>query len=711
MTGHATFRCTNGTGRRIRGACCRAFILLAALTGIARAEAPVFKNWDCLRCLSAEGWELDVQGGPAYVSDDAFAFGDYTGLDSQGLYLFGDIFGRYRGENSNYMTFQGYARGPDSSAFFLQGGKQSLYELRASYQAIPRRFSDATVTPYRSDGAGRLTLPQNWERAPTTGQMTTLSSTAAPVAIGRDWDIYGFGFDVNPNQRWKLRADYTRRERSGTERQSGSFVFNATELAVPVDYATDDLEAAVSYSADGWQATLTYFGSVFSNDTASLTFDNPYTAAPGVDTGQLARPPDNESHQVALAGSMLLPARTTVNGQLSIGRMSQNEPLQPYTTNALLPVNPLPVASAGAEVDTLNLNVRAVTSPWAKVTLEGELRYHEFDNQTPVNLYDYVITDTVPAPAAAASAAYDYERRDLKLRGEYRVKAGMKLFAGFDNRRFERDRQDRGRTTTNNLWFRLRTRLGRYADLDVDLFSEDRDGSTYTAVATPASPENPLMRKYNMADRQREGVRLRGSVYGGERTDFGWEVEYSEDDYDSSMIGLSESEYLRFGADFTHLFTAAASVYTSLYNEQIETDQRNSQTFSTPDWAATTDDRFVTAMMGVVYPELFGPVDASVEFTWSRSVGQIRNDTSGLPTAFPDLRSTRRNVKLGLSYPFSESLSLGFDYFFEGFDSDNWALDGVSPDTIPNLLALGANARNYNANVFYFSVRYQFQRF
>jgi len=82
-----------------------------------------------------------------------------------------------------------------------------------------------------------------------------------------------------------------------------------------------------------------------------------------------------------------------------------------------------------------------------------------------------------------------------------------------------------------------------------------------------------------------------------------------------------------------------------------------------------------------------------------------------LPTSFPDLRSTRQNVKLGLSYPFSESLSFGFDYFFEGLDSDDWALDGVSPDTVPNLLALGAQAWNYNANVFYFSVRYQFQRF
>jgi MtrB/PioB family decaheme-associated outer membrane protein len=579
--------------------------------------------------------------------------------------------------------------------------------LRASYQSIPRRVFDTTVTPYLGNGTAQLTLPSNWVRAPTTGQMTALAATAAPVAIGWDWDIYGFGFDVSPAQRWNLRADFTRREREGLARSSGSFVFSAVEFAAPVDYATDDLEVDLSYSADIWQASLTYFGSVFSNGNDSLTWDNPYTSSSGADTGQLALSPDNESHQVALAGSVVLPARTTLNGQLSLGRMTQDEALLPYTTNALLATSPLPATSTGGEVDTLNLNVRAVTSPWPKVSLEGELRYNEFDNQTPVNPYDYIVTDTVPGTFAPASTAYDYERRDIKLRGEYRVKSGMKLYAGFDNDRFERNMQDRNRTTTNRLWARLRTRLGATADLDVDLFTEDRDGSTYSVIDNPAAPENPLMRKYNMADRKRDGVRLRGSVFAGERSDFGWELEYSEDTYDNSSIGLKESDYFRVGADFSYLFNQSASVYVSLYDEQIGTEQAGSQSFSLPDWAATTEDDFTTATVGLAYPELLGPVDFKFEYTWARSVGESINNTGGLQTPFPDLRSTRQNLKLGFSYSYSQSLSFGFDYLFEGLDNDDWSLDGVDPDTVSNLLALGADSWNYNASVFYLRVRYQ----
>ena len=684
-----------------------ALVLLITLARVAQAQETVNEVWDCRTCPSGAVWEVDIDLGPAYVSDDAFPFGNYTGLDEKGWYLFGDFFGTYRDDDANYFSFEGYARGDKSNALFLKGGKQSLYELRASYQAIPRRMFDTTVTPYLGSSTGTLTLPTNWVRAPTTQQMTALQSTLEPVPIGWDWDVVRLGFDLSPTQRWKINTDYTRTERVGLRRSSGSFFFDAVEFAAPVSYKSDDLELAVSYAADSWQASLSYFGSVFDNDNESLTWDNPYTSPVGADTGELALPPDNESHQVSLAGSVLLPARTTLNGQLSVGHLNQNADLLPYATNMSLPTSPLPVSSADAEVDTLNVNIRAVSSPWTRVTLEGELRYNEFDNKTAINTYDYIVTDTVPAGVPVPNSAYDYERRDIKLRGEYRTSRRLKFYAGFDNERFERNRQDRKRTTTNRLWFRLRSRLGQSSNLDFDVFTEDRDGSTYSTVPNPAAPENPLMRKYNMADRERSGMKLRGSVYPGNRSDFGWEFELGDDKYQDSAIGLTDSEYVRVGADFSYLIGDAASAYANLYNEQIETEQRNSQSFSEPDWAATTDDTFTTATLGVNYPQLLGPVDTRLEYTWSRSIGETRNNTSGLPLSFPDLRTKRQTLNVGLSYPLSDALSIGFDYYFESFDSDDWSLDGVNPDTIPNLLALGADAWNYDVNVFYFSVRYQ----
>jgi predicted porin len=166
---------------------------------------------------------------------------------------------------------------------------------------------------------------------------------------------------------------------------------------------------------------------------------------------------------------------------------------------------------------------------------------------------------------------------------------------------------------------------------------------------------------------------------------------------------------VRFGADFSYLYAESASAYVSLYNEEVESEQANSQSFSTPDWTATTDDTFTTATVGTTWPELIGKLDGNIEYIWSQSVGSTKNDTSGLPASFPDLRSKRQNLKLGVSYPYSESLTFGFDYIYEKFSSSDWHLDDVEPNTIPNLLALGANAWNYDTSVLYFNVRYQLQ--
>ena len=684
-------------------------LMLLLQTAPLRAEGNVPpSDWQCNSCLAAEGWDVDLKIGTIYSDEDSFEFGDYTGLDDDGFYVLGDVLALYRDNEGGYVNLEGYAHSGDSLGFFLEGGQQGSYELRASYQAIPRRLFDETLTPYRGNGSDTLSLPAGWVRAPNTAGMTAFDTTARPVKIEWDWDVYGFGVDYKPASNMKLRADYTRTEKEGQRRSSGSFGFSAVEFAKPVDYTSDDLELEIAYGADWWQTSLTYYGSVFKNDDDSLRWDNAYTSGAGTDAGELALAPDNESHQISLAGSMVLPRRTTLNGQLSFGHMTQNEDLLPYTTNLGLGAGALPRNSADAEVDTLNMNLRAVTSPWRKVTLEAELRYNDFNNKTPVDQYSYINSDN-GFGGTVSNTAYDYERRDIKVRGEYRMTSAFKIDGGFDTERVVRNRQDRTRTTNDRLWAGFRTRAGSSVNIRGEAFIEDRGGSDYEVRNNNESQQNPLMRKYNLADRERYGFKLSTSTFMPSGASLGWEFEYSDDDYDNSDIGVTESDYLRVGLDLSAPVGEVAAFYASFYEERIETDQANSQSFSAPDWTASTEDRFQTATAGITYPDIFGPLDATLEYTWSQAVGEISSDTSGLPDEFPDLRTKRQSIRAGLSYPVSDALSFGFDYRFESLDTSDWSLDDVEPDTINNLLALGADPYNYNASVFYLSVRYKIQ--
>ena len=665
-------------------------------------------GWNCSSCLAAEGWDLDVKAGGVYSNEDSFEFGDYTGRDDDGFYLSGDVLALYRDDEGKYVNLEGFVYSGDSLAFFLEGGRQGQYELRASYQAIPRRLFDETLTPYRGNGSDNLTLPAGWVRAPNTAGMTAFDTTAKPVKIERDWDVYGLGVDYSPASNWKLRADYKRTEKEGQRRSAGSFGFSAVEFAEPIDYTSDDLELELSYGGGWWQSSLSYYGSIFSNDDESLRWDNAYTSGAGADEGELALAPDNESHQLSLAGSMVLPRRTTLNGQLSYGHMTQNEDLLAYTTNPGLGAGNLPRDSADAEVDTWNLNLRAVSSPWRKVTLEGELRYNDFNNKTPIDTFNYINTDS-SFGGAVSNTAYDYERRDIKFRGEYRMTSAVKVSAGLDTERVVRNRQDRTRTTNDRLWAGFRYRAGSLGNLRAEAFIEDRGGSDYDVRVNNESQQNPLMRKYNLADRERYGFKLNASAFTANGTSVNWELEYSDDDYNNTDIGVTESDYVRFGADMSMPVGTDASFYASYYDERTDTDQANSQSFSTPDWRATTEDQFRTATAGLNFPDIWGPLDATLEYTWSSAVGEISSDTSGLPDSFPDLRSKRQTLRAGLSYPWSKSLSVGFDYMFESLDSDDWALDDVESDTVNNLLSLGADPWNYNASVFYLSVSYKLQ--
>jgi len=659
-------------------------------------------GWDCQLCAPSNGLEIDAEAGVGYVADDEFYFGNYSGLDNNGTYLTGDLFARYWSTHGDQLRLEGYRLGQDSRAILVKGGRQGLYKMRASYQAIPVRQYDSTVTPYRGNGSDKLTLPAGWVYASTTQGMTQLDSAKHSVEIKQDWDIYKAGLTYTPTQHWNYDVDFRRTERDGQDIYAGSFFFNTAEFTRPIDYQTDEVDAKVGYTARDWQLGLGYNGSYFDNANKGLTWDNAYRAGA---TGQLALPPDNEAHQLTLSGSVRLPAKTTVNAHVSLGRMTQDENLLPYSTTG---PNSSPGGSANAKVDTTNVDLRAVSSPIDKFTFEGKFRYNQRDNKTPEKTYDYVVTDLSTSPTPVKNVAYDYDRYNYTLGGSYRIDSRTRLHAGFDHENFKRSDQERNDTRTNRISTRLDTRPIDIADMNIEFYTERRDGSDYDPITNVANPQNPLMRLYNMADRERTGVKSYLSILAGERASFGVNIEASKDKYDNSSIGLDESSYAGLGFDISYLITRDITSYATTHWERSKSNQANSQNFSSPDWTGDTNDKYFTGTIGLKYPGIIKNLGANVEYTYAKSTGQISNNTGGLESDFPNLETRFHQVKLGLDYPYSKSLSLKFGYLFQKYNADDWALDGVSPDTVPNLLSLGANPQNYSNQVVFIGVKYLF---
>ena len=682
----------------------RLLALLAGCLPLWPAAAAEMPDWPCSRCPEPAGLEIDFDAGLAAVTDDAFRFGNITGLEEDGPALLGDLFARYRDDRANYFLLDGYLRGENALGLFARGGRQGLFELRASYQEIPRRRFGGTSTPYR--GSDDQRLPAGWVAGSTTGQMAALGDSLRSEPIASDLDVLGLGLSWEPASDWDLQVDYARRQEQGRARWGASFLFNAIELAAPVDQVTDNLDASIGFTRERWQLRLAYFGSTYENRQQRLRWENAYSVPFGVDVGEAQPAPDNEAHQLSISGSLRLPARTVASMSLSSGEMTQDAALLAYTANPGLPVTPLPAGSADAEVQTTRVNLRVTSSPWRKLSFEGEWRYHDHDNRTPQRLFDYVITDTVPSPTGVSATAFDYRRDELKLRAEYRPLRSLAMDLGLSTREVERSQQARDSTTTDRLWFELRTRVRGLAAFKAEANVERRDGSEYVALEDAAAPQNPLMRKYNLADRDRDGLLFRASLLAIPQADLSFEYASTTDDYDQSLIGLTGSRSRRVGIDAAYA-TGRFSGWFSVSEENVRTEQGNSQTFGAPDWSATTQDRFTNAVIGLSQQQLFDTFDLELEYSYSRSRGRINNNTSGLQTSFPDLRQSRNTLRLGFKWPYRDRVSFGIDYFFEELDSEDWALDGVGPDTVPTLLALGAQAWNYRSNVIYLSATFR----
>src|SRR3970282_1720415 len=55
-----------------------------------------------------------------------------------------------------------------------------------------------------------------------------------------------------------------------------------------------------------------------------------------------------------------------------------------------------------------------------------------------------------------------------------------------------------------------------------------------------APPENPLLRKYNMANRTRDTAGLRADIAAADNINIGLGVDWSEDKYSDSTIGFCQ---------------------------------------------------------------------------------------------------------------------------------------------------------------------------
>jgi len=452
------------------------------------------------------------------------------------------------------------------------------------FDSIPMNYLYDAPLIWTNQGGGRFSLPAGLRQAvqgptnvvndgtavgvpcaPGLGPTTCNASTAAlaianrsiynsiisPGDIAVKREIAGLKFAYIPTPALGMAVDFSSTGRTGSMPWNASFAFNNTnQLPVPIDQRNNELKANTEWVNAKGMIRLDYWGSYFTNDIQTLTWDNPiratdyntglavpfdasaYSNGNGAAFGQAALWPSNTLNSFGLTGMLKTIPKTTVNGNVQLTYMRQNESLLPWSVNssitspatlALYPgLRSLPRTSAEAAVNGLNALVNVSSRPTRYLTLQARYRYNQHDNNTPsfdgttyVTFDSAVRTftdDPLTHHVEGFSEYFHITRKNFDANATFRLADYGALRVGHANELYDREGRGFSEVSDNQLRLAYDAQLFERLSVRASLDTARRRGDGYILSGidyeTGPAGTQPGLRYFDEADRDR----TRGAV-------------------------------------------------------------------------------------------------------------------------------------------------------------------------------------------------------
>lgn len=698
----------------------------------------------------------EVELGLGHVNEDSFKFGEYTGLEEQGAFVIGNINLQKRSAfddpDTTYFTLRGTDLGLSSGALQFEYGKQGFFNVHFGFDQIPKYMIDDARTPYLfADDGSVMTLPAGWVPGDRdTSQMTELATSLRDITVEHSREMYSGGFSLLPAKNWTIKTDFRRELKDGSRTIAAIFGSNGGNPAAvivpePIDYQTDTFDASIGYTGKKGQFLVSYNLSLFDNDLRSLTFDNAYTSGswpvasyPG-GMGSIGLPPDNEAHRVRFSGQYLVNNTTRATANLSYSRMTQDQTFQDYTVNpGLVVTTPLPRTSLDGEINTMLASFAVTTRPSPKLNVRASYRYEDRDNQTPRDVFIVVHSDsgdqsTIDTSNARINMPYSRSQHLFELDAGYRLKDNMKLTGSYDYEEITRTFSEVSKTREHRIEGKLRFTPTQEMQGWAAVSYAMREGSTYddnaqfVASHTPeflgpdpdAEFENhPLVRKFYMSDRDQLKVRGAANFMPNDKWVVGLTGRYSNDDYSETIVGLTESAGYSVTVDgsYTASETFSAHGWVTFDDrvfEQFGVASRpgtDLYDFAGRGWSVETDDKARSLGLGFEWAAIKNKLDITLDATLlqAETSFDIWAGTLNSSAPLPDVTTDLVGLDLRADYQWTRDLTLRLRYKYEDLLVEDYAYDGVAPDTLTYVLGLGNQSPDYSVHVIGISTVYKF---
>ncbi|WP_299806630.1 MtrB/PioB family decaheme-associated outer membrane protein [uncultured Shewanella sp.] len=659
----------------------------------ANREKADTSKWECKRCTIESGLKGSIGIGAAYNEATDINFGNVTGIDTDGAvgHFEADLVNK---SESGYQTsFTADKLGYDTGSARVETGRPGQYQIALGYRGLASFDSNSALTPYINSG-DNLQLPANWQTGTVTSQMPTLLDDIKDIELKTQRDRFLVDA-VYKGDFYQADINFQHEEREGKRAFSGNFLTNSAMLAQPIDDSTDELGAKIYFNGKGWLVGIDSSFSQYQNDHDSIAWQNAFSPTFGAAyTGQSAVSPDNKAYRIG-ANAQLSGNGHQVLMYLGVASFTQDDAFLPATINGPSPA--LPATNLDGKVDTTDMKLKYSSRLAKGLSIRASYDYSDRDNKTTQQSYPQVITDSYFS-GTAINPEYDRTKQLAKLAAKYRFNRDIYLDAGYQYDHNDFSDLDRDSLKQNGLFAKLNYIISPSWSAWFKADYKDRTGSEYKAVSSTSSLSNPYLRKSYLADRERQEYRLSVNYNPASALSASANVHVSSDDYDDTLVGLTKVDTQGYDISANYLFSDDFSVNAYLNQDWRDSEQAGSNNFSLPNWYANTDETSTLVGIGFDYLQL---LDKKLDLGLDYSYSDGQSDTEiiqGLTSPYGDYFAEKHNINAFAKYQLGEKMALRFDWIFENYKDSDWLNQGLTVDSIPNVLTFGDLSHNYSAH-------------
>ena len=653
-----------------------------------------------------------------------------------------------------YLSLDGSNLGLDTRQLGAEWGRHGLFDLSFEHSQIHAFSGVNAYTPYEGVGSNQLTLPDGFVGGETPGDMN-LSDHLKPINLATERRSNRLEFKLKPSDSWNAALAFFRDTRNGTQSLGGAvgvpgpsdqYGYPAIVLPAPVDQVTDNIEAAFGFHNQTIQWEINYQWSRFNNRFTGLNWENPYDATVAnpltySEQNLSSLEPDNSYHNLGLSSALNITPRTRLTLVANVGRMRQNSTMLDYTINpSSVITDPLTQTSAQAARDTRRLHLKLTSKPLRRLTFNLGYKYDKTLNDTPITLYQRVVNDSGDQYAADSSRAnynlpYEQTRSRLKLDSGYYFGRGTSLKLALSQENIDRTHRAIETTRERSASAKLNSRFNTHASFGLGLQRDIRKArgnydpsrvflAYHTEEYIDTVPledrfsNNPALRQYDIADRNRDKVNLNLNLYPHPDIVVGLSHSLNREDYADGHLGLEGKKQKSSTLDLSFTPNQEFTLFGYLTYETIDfaIDGRN---FSDKDdinlidnnWTVSNYDTLHTLGLGSRFSLLRDDLTISIQAFYSRERNRLDIVTGDAIDAvqLPLDQAKRKGIEVEADYFINSLLDIRLGLAYETFKDSEWSRDVIPPgsDASEELITLMNAEPDYTAYIAYTALRFK----